>query len=168
MRRSKYEKEEDRDNAYDFERFAALLFDRRYFTMLKGPMHYDDQSRLRTPEERNYPDLKFCEKKTDTYFWVECKHRENLFDNHQWCRKKILLDYYDMAEKEAEVFVMLGFGGTGKDPELVSCVRYKHVSMGEKVTRGRYIYDHVILKYEIPNGKQFTSLQQLHEHCYRN
>jgi hypothetical protein len=108
----------NQEKGIEFEKYIVQKFSKHYFTILdwtgdKFVKGYYAQSSLE-------PDLKmrFTLQQNSVDFAVECKYRSSFFNDGMDLEKRQLAQYQKFAaEKKMNVFIVLGVGGTPKEPQ---------------------------------------------------
>jgi hypothetical protein len=108
----------NQEKGIEFEKYIVQKFSKHYFTILdwtgdKFVKGYYAQSSLE-------PDLKmrFTLQQNSVDFAVECKYRSSFFNDGMDLEKRQLTQYQKFAaEKQMKVFIVLGVGGSPKEPQ---------------------------------------------------
>jgi hypothetical protein len=119
----------NKKNGYDFEKFIVQKFDKKYFKIKEwaGDKYVNGVYAKTTPQ----PDILFEFKVKDqtTEFSVECKWRSNYFKKGiEFAGSEQFKRYQDFEKKRnTPVFIAIGVGGTGKNPEQLFIVPLKSI-----------------------------------------
>ncbi|MFV0290723.1 MAG: hypothetical protein ACK5IJ_07485 [Mangrovibacterium sp.] len=109
----------NKKNGDDFEKFVALKFDKKYFTIKEwaGDKYVDGVYAQTTLQ----PDLllQFKLHEEVSHFFVECKWRKSFYKSGVIVAKSDQLKRYEEFQeaRQIPVFIAIGIGGTGKSPE---------------------------------------------------
>jgi hypothetical protein len=120
----------NKKNGDDFEKFVVQKFDTKYFNIIEwaGDKYVNGIYADTTP----HPDLllKFSFKGKITEFSVECKWRQKLYMNGiEIGSKKQLERYRDFEKiKKIPVFIAIGIGGNGSNPEQLYIVPLQNLN----------------------------------------
>lgn len=141
-------------NGLNFEKFVVKKFSPKYFKVKEwaGDKFVEGVY----AETNQHPDLlmEFIGYKQNKEFAVECKWRQKLYKNGLDFSNPQQLDRYrDYAKKKGvSVFMVLGLGGTGDNPEKLYVVPlveiskpFMHISelkKYEKKMKTNFFYDH--------------------------
>lgn len=91
-----------------------------------------------------HPDLEYHFKTSnaDCYFAVECKWRSSFFEGRiQWAKEHQLENYRNFsAEKQIEVFVLIGIGGQPNQPRALYIVPFRDIT-------SIYLYENELQPY---------------------
>lgn len=121
--------DQNKKSGDDFEKFVVQKFDKKYFNIENwaGDKYVDGRYAKSTPQ----PDLLIEFKlKGESYpFAVECKWRKNhKKDGFEFASEAQLERYRKFeAEKQIPVFVAIGLGGEGADPEHLYIIPLKRL-----------------------------------------
>lgn len=118
-----------------FEVYAKRLFKRSDFDLLRDG---------RKIELEKNPDFQFWHKRSGHSFWVECKFRNDHYDNKlDWCRPDQLESYKQFQEDvwPEKVYIVIGFGGRPLKPSSMFCMPLDEVE-------NYGIYPNVLVRYE--------------------
>lgn len=123
------EKTENEKKGQEFEKWVIAKFPKQYYKLLdwKGDKMLDG----RYPESSRYPDLEFelqlSEGKLSEKFSVECKWRSSFYHGAvNWAsQEKIAIYNHFAADRQQEVFLVLGVGGEPSEPERVYAIPLK-------------------------------------------
>lgn len=108
----------------DFEDAVISMFDPELFKLIHRTPRYDE-THGRYVRGMELPDLRFKEKSTGRKFWVECKYRAHYGEKWtiEWCNPNQLRNYKKTMYRTHEpVLVIIGVGGTIKEPEHLYCL----------------------------------------------
>lgn len=118
-------------NGLDFEKFVVKKFSPKYFKVKEwaGDKYVEGMYAA----TNQHPDLlmEFLEyNQNNKEFAVECKWRQNLYKNGlELSTSNQLNRYRDYAEKKSvSVFMVIGLGGKGSDPEKLYVVPLEDIS----------------------------------------
>lgn len=142
------------DNGLAFEQYIVKNFDKAYFTLLhwRGDKYIDGHYPLSNLE----PDLDFMYQDTarKESFAIECKWRRGFTNNAiTLAEERQLTNYRNyQAEKNYPVFIVLGVGGTGSQPEDVYIIPLNEITSPviTKERLGKY--------YRYKKGKFFLEI----------
>ena len=123
------EKSENEKKGLEFEKWVITKFPQQYYKLLdwKGDKMLDG----RYPDSSRYPDLEFelqlSEGKLTEKFSVECKWRSSFYHGAvNWAsQEKIAIYNQFAADRQQEVFLVLGVGGEPSEPERVYVIPLK-------------------------------------------
>ncbi len=108
----------------DFEDTVISMFDPELFELIHRTPRYDE-THGRYVRGMELPDLRFREKSTGRKFWIECKYRAHYGEKWtiEWCNPNQLRNYKKTMYRTHEpVLVIIGVGGTIKEPEHLYCL----------------------------------------------
>lgn len=108
----------------DFEDAVISMFDPELFKLIHRTPRYDE-THGRYVRGMELPDLRFKEISTGRKFWVECKYRAHYGEKWtiEWCNSNQLRNYKKTMYRTHEpVLVIIGVGGTIKEPEHLYCL----------------------------------------------
>jgi len=117
-------------NGDDFEKFVIQKFDKEYFTIKEwaGDKYVNGIYAKTTPQ----PDIliEFRLKQKTSEFSVECKWRKSLFKNGvEFAKNEQFERYKDFQkDKNIPVFIAIGIGGKGKQPEQLFIIPLKEIN----------------------------------------
>lgn len=128
--------DQNKKNGDDFEKFVVQKFDKKYFSIENwaGDKYINGHYAKTTPQ----PDLliEFKLKDESSLFAVECKWRKNeRMDSFDFATEAQLERYRKFeAEKGIPVFVAIGIGGDGGNPEQLFIIplkrlKYNHITI---------------------------------------
>ncbi len=127
-RREEVEYERQREFLFnlgnDFEDTVISMFDPELFELIHRTPRYDE-THGRYVRGMELPDLRFKEKSTGRKFWIECKYRAHYGEKWtiEWCNPNQLRNYKKTMYRTHEpVLVIIGVGGTIKEPEHLYCL----------------------------------------------
>lgn len=106
----------------DFEKFVIRLFDFKSNRFVLKEWRSDKYIDGIYPESNHYPDLEI-ELVTKSYtssFAVECKFRSSWSqeDTIDWAKSQQIINYGNYSQQKGfPVFIILGVGGSAKDPD---------------------------------------------------
>lgn len=112
-----------------FEKHTSKLFPDDNFTILS----YTPSCTIlegRRIESKKDPDFQFRYEKTGLVFWVECKFRSHLHGKRLHWSNYYQMNRYKKHEANTgqPVFIMVGLGGTPKDPSEKFFIPLKHIT----------------------------------------
>ncbi len=119
----------NKKNGYDFEKFIVQKFDKKYFNIKEwaGDKYVKGVYAKTTPQ----PDILFELKVKGQMleFSVECKWRSNYYRKGiEFAGAEQFKRYQDFEKKRnIPVFIAIGVGGTGKNPEQLFIVPLKSI-----------------------------------------
>ena len=147
-------KEEIRKEYYqkgkDFEEYVVNLFDRRnYFTLVDWTRDLDING-IR-PESNKNPDIIMRYNPTKEKIAIECKYRSSYYTSkttHKqivYTDKKHKIDRYKEYQKTEKIptFLVIGVGGTPKDPKYLYCIPINKIKYEEMFVSVISEYMHV-------------------------
>ena len=154
--------EEEEDVNYqkgtDFEKYVAGLFTRRsdYFAINDWTRDNHDKSKGIYVESNTNPDLVIRYKPTNEKFAVECKYRSGFYRSQKingpvvkWAAPDQIKRYNAYSRSNRiPVFVVIGVGGSPKNPATMFCIPLKDAKYPE-------IFPSVFEKYVRDPGKTF-------------
>lgn len=115
-------------NGIDFEKYVVGKFNKKYFSLKKwrGDKYINGQYAEDTPE----PDLliEFNLGDSKSIFAVECKWRQSYYKGgFEFSQKDF--DKYKQYQRETNipVFVVIGIGGTGKNPDKLYVLNFHKI-----------------------------------------
>jgi hypothetical protein len=118
-----------------FEGFTKRLFKRSDFDLLRDG---------RKIESEKNPGLQFWHKRSGHSFWVECKFRNDYYnDKLDWCRPDHFECYKQFQEDvwPEKIYIVIGFGGRPLKPSFMFCMSLDEME-------NCCIYPNVLEKYE--------------------
>jgi hypothetical protein len=118
----------NKKNGNDFEGYVVKKFDEKYFTIKNW--RSDKYIDGRYAEDNPAPDLllDFNLKDKSYLLAVECKWRSKYYNNGFDMNEKDLAKYQQYEQtKKIPVFIVIGIGGTGSNPEKLYAVKLSSV-----------------------------------------
>lgn len=153
--------EEDDPNYHkgaDFERYVAGLFTQKseYFAIHDWTRDNYDKSTGLNVESNTNPDLVIRYKPTNEKFAVECKYRSGFYRSQKingpvvkWASPDQIRRYNAYARANSTpVFVVIGVGGSPKNPKMMFCIPLEKAKYPE-------IFPSVFENYERPPDRTF-------------
>lgn len=138
--------DENVKNGLDFEKYVLKLFSKKYFNLKDwtGDKFVDG---IYSDKNQN-PDLhmSFKLREVEDEFAVECKFRSKFFKGGVDVGSDEQIARYQQFEKDMgmPVFIAIGVGGTGNNPEQIFVVPVREA-------KSRFISKDMLKKYEIKN-----------------
>lgn len=128
---AEWKKEESFVKGEDFEHYLLdyTFPDNEYELIYRTSSYQDNQHRYATASK--LPDLRLRCRKTGRHFYVEAKFRNGMYwhnDKLEWTNPNQLARYKQVDEQDAPVFLALGIGDAGFNPEFVFIIPLNKVS----------------------------------------
>jgi hypothetical protein len=102
----------------EFEKYITTKFDSKYFKIIDW--RSDKGYKGNFPESNKYPDLvyEFNHRHHSKQFAIECKFRQDLYNNYIEIKEEQLINYRDFErEKNIPVWIAIGIGGNPYNPK---------------------------------------------------
>lgn len=147
----------------EFEDYVRNMFPEDKFTLIHRTPTYESAGG-RFVDSMVYPDLRFIDKTSGRKFWVEVKFRSHAEQDSsiEWCTENQLTNYKrTMYESGEKVLVLIGVGGTVKDPARVYCLDLENINF-TKLFYKTY-KDHRIMFGTVESLKQLEYISSNHD-----
>lgn len=127
----------------DFEKYIIGKFDTNYFTSLHW--RSDKAAHGHFPKSNSDPDMEFefAHRNYSRKFAIECKYRSNFKSGYvELCENYKLQRYKTFeAEKQMQVYIVLGVGGQPTAPEELFIIPLPYLN-SNKISRNQLVNEH--------------------------